>query len=49
MMFKVSVFTLYPDMFPGTLGAALAGKALADGRWSLEAHNIRDSATDKHR
>ncbi|MFK7791691.1 MAG: tRNA (guanosine(37)-N1)-methyltransferase TrmD [Devosiaceae bacterium] len=49
MMFKASVFTLYPDMFPGTLGAALAGKALAGGRWSLEAHNIRDSATDKHR
>lgn len=48
-MFKASVFTLYPDMFPGTLGAALAGKALAGGRWSLEAHNIRDSATDKHR
>ncbi len=48
-MFKASVLTLYPDMFPGTLGAALAGKALADQRWSLDAHNIRDSATDKHR
>jgi tRNA (guanine37-N1)-methyltransferase len=36
-------------MFPGTLGAALAGKALNDGLWSLEAHNIRDSADDKHR
>lgn len=49
MTFKADVFTLYPDMFPGTLGAALAGKALADGLWSLNAHNIRDSATDKHR
>ncbi len=49
MTFKADVFTLYPDMFPGTLGAALAGKALADGLWSLETHNIRDSATDKHR
>lgn len=49
MTFKADVFTLYPDMFPGTLGAALAGKALADGLWSLDAHNIRDSATDKHR
>lgn len=48
-MFKADVFTLYPDMFPGTLGAALAGKALADARWSLAAHNIRDSAGDKHR
>ncbi len=49
MTFKADVFTLYPDMFPGTLGAALAGKALADGLWSLDAYNIRDSATDKHR
>lgn len=48
-MFKASVFTLYPDMFPGTVGGALAGKALADGVWSLEAHNIRDAASDKHR
>ncbi|GAB5509987.1 MAG: tRNA (guanosine(37)-N1)-methyltransferase TrmD [Hyphomicrobiales bacterium] len=48
-MFKADVFTLYPDMFPGTLGAALAGKALNEGLWSLDAHNIRDSATDKHR
>ncbi len=48
-MFKASVFTLYPDMFPGTLGGALAGKALADGVWSLDAHNIRDAATDRHR
>jgi tRNA (guanine37-N1)-methyltransferase len=48
-MFKASVLTLYPDMFPGTLGSALAGKALADQRWSLDAPNIRDSATDKHR
>ena len=47
-MFSASVFTLYPDMFPGTLGAALAGKALADGLWSLAAHNIRDAATDRH-
>ncbi len=49
MTFNATVFTLYPDMFPGTLGAALAGKALADGVWSLETHNIRDAATDKHR
>lgn len=49
MTFHASVFTLYPDMFPGTLGAALAGKALADGVWSMDAHNIRDSASDKHR
>lgn len=48
-MFEADIFTLYPDMFPGTLGAALAGKALADAVWSLDVHNIRDAATDKHR
>jgi tRNA (guanine37-N1)-methyltransferase len=49
MPFRASVLTLYPDMFPGPLGASLAGRALADGVWSLEASNIRDFATDKHR
>ncbi|MEM6712372.1 MAG: tRNA (guanosine(37)-N1)-methyltransferase TrmD [Pseudomonadota bacterium] len=49
MSFQASVFTLYTDMFPGTLGSALAGKARSDGIWSLEMHNIRDAATDKHR
>jgi tRNA (guanine37-N1)-methyltransferase len=48
-MFEASVFTLYPDMFPGTLGGALAGRALADGVWALSTHNIRDSASDRHR
>jgi tRNA (guanine37-N1)-methyltransferase len=47
--FKASVLTLYPDMFPGTLGQALAGKALAQNIWSLETIQIRDFATDKHR
>lgn len=42
------VLTLFPDMFPGTLGQSLAGRALKDGLWSLAVHNIRDFATDKH-
>ena len=49
MPFRASVLTLYPDMFPGPLGASLAGRALEDGIWSVDATNIRDSATDKHR
>ena len=48
MTFAATVLTLYPDMFPGPLGASLAGRALAEGKWSLDAHNIRDFATDKH-
>ncbi len=48
-LFKATVLTLYPDMFPGPLGLALAGRALNAGLWSLSVHNIRDAATDKHR
>ena len=49
MSFSATILTLYPEMFPGTLGQALAGKALANDTWSLEAVQIRDFATDKHR
>jgi len=44
-----TVLTLYPDMFPGPLGASLAGRALGEAIWSLDAVQIRDFATDKHR
>ncbi|MEP7452560.1 tRNA (guanosine(37)-N1)-methyltransferase TrmD [Phyllobacterium sp. SB3] len=47
--FRATVLTLYPEMFPGPLGISLAGKALAEGAWSLETVQIRDFATDKHR
>ena len=47
--FRASVLTLYPEMFPGALGLSLAGRALEAGIWSLEAMQIRDFATDKHR
>jgi tRNA (guanine37-N1)-methyltransferase len=49
MTYRATVLTLFPEMFPGPLGASLAGKALADSIWSLEARDIRASATDKHR
>jgi tRNA (guanine37-N1)-methyltransferase len=48
-MWTVCVLTIFPEMFPGPLGASLAGQALADGRWRLDAMNIRDFAGDKHR
>jgi tRNA (guanine37-N1)-methyltransferase len=44
-----TVLTLFPEMFPGPLGISLAGKALATGLWALEARDIRDAATDRHR
>lgn len=48
MVFKASVLTLYPEMFPGSLGAALAGRALREDKWQLETVQIRDFAPDKH-
>ena len=49
MTFAAAILTLYPEMFPGPLGASLAGRALREGRWSCEAVQIRDFATDRHR
>jgi tRNA (guanine37-N1)-methyltransferase len=49
MSFKATVLTLFPEMFPGPLGVSLAGRALEQGIWSLEARDIRASATDRHR
>ena len=46
---RATVLTLFPEMFPGPLGVSLAGRALATGLWALEARDIRDSATDRHR
>src|SRR3981189_3443944 len=48
-IWRATVLTLFPEMFPGPLGVSLAGKALASRLWALEARDIRDSATDRHR
>jgi tRNA (guanine37-N1)-methyltransferase len=48
-IWRTTVLTLFPEMFPGPLGISLAGKALAAGLWALEARDIRASATDRHR
>ncbi len=47
--FSADVLTLYPDMFPGPLGASLAGRALTEGGWSLNTTQIRDFAEGRHR
>jgi tRNA (guanine37-N1)-methyltransferase len=49
MSFSATILTLFPDMFPGTLGHSLAGRALTEGKWSLNAADIRGFTTDKHR
>ncbi|HTG39534.1 tRNA (guanosine(37)-N1)-methyltransferase TrmD [Sphingomonas sp.] len=48
-MFAATVLTLYPEMFPGPLGASLAGRGLREERWSFETVQIRDFAADRHR
>jgi tRNA (guanine37-N1)-methyltransferase len=48
-MWRATVLTIFPEMFPGPLGMSLAGKALASGLWALDAVDIRANATDKHR
>ena len=49
MTFAATILTLYPEMFPGPLGVSLAGRAREEGKWSLEAVQIRDFAIGKHR
>jgi tRNA (guanine37-N1)-methyltransferase len=49
MPWRATVLTLFPEMFPGSLGLSLAGKALADSKWALDTIDIRNFATDKHR
>jgi tRNA (guanine37-N1)-methyltransferase len=48
-MWRASILTIFPEMFPGPLASSLAGKALNSGLWSLDTHDIRTQATDKHR
>src|ERR1700732_104122 len=49
IMWRASVLTIFPEMFPGPLGLSLAGKALVAGAWSLDVVDIRGFASDKHR
>jgi tRNA (guanine37-N1)-methyltransferase len=48
-MWRATVLTIFPDMFPGPLGLSLAGKALANAVWRLETIDIRSHANDRHR
>jgi tRNA (guanine37-N1)-methyltransferase len=48
-MWRATILTIFPEMFPGPLAASLAGKALAAGIWALEAIDIRTHASDRHR
>lgn len=49
MSFRASIITLFPDLFPGPLGASVIGRGMENGAWSLKTHFLRDYASDKHR
>ncbi len=49
MSIQFNILTLFPDMFPGSLGQSLSGKALERRDWSYEAINIRDFAQGVHK
>ena len=48
MSFSGAIITLFPDLFPGPLGASVLGRGMADGLWSLEATQLRSFASDRH-
>ncbi|PCI59379.1 MAG: tRNA (guanosine(37)-N1)-methyltransferase TrmD [Kordiimonadales bacterium] len=48
-LFTAQLLTIFPEMFPGTLGQSLAGKGLDAGIWALKTLDIRDFSSDKHR
>ena len=48
-IWRVDIITLFPDVFPGILGASLTGKALKDGKWQLHTHDLRSYGVGKHR
>ncbi len=48
-MWRATVLTLFPQMFPGPLGVSLSGDALSRGVWALDVHDIRDSGLGRHR
>jgi tRNA (guanine37-N1)-methyltransferase len=43
------VVTLFPELFPGPLGASLAGEALQQGLWALDTIALRDFGIGRHK
>jgi len=46
---RAAILTLFPELFPGPLGASLLGDALQSGLWSLEAMALRDFGSGRHK
>lgn len=43
------VVTLFPELFPGPLGASLTGRALSRGLWGLDTVDLRRFGLGRHR
>ncbi|KEJ90957.1 tRNA (guanosine(37)-N1)-methyltransferase TrmD [Sulfitobacter donghicola] len=48
-VWQAHIITLFPELFPGVLGASLTGRALKEGKWQLHAHDLRKHGLTKHR
>ena len=48
MSFAADIVALFPELFPGPLGASVIGRGLADGLWTLNTTQLRDFAIDRH-
>ena len=48
-VWRAEIATLFPELFPGVLGASLTGRALQEGTWQLRAHDLRSFGLTKHR
>ncbi len=46
---KFDIMTLFPEMVDGILSASILGRAVKNGCFTYECHNIRDYSEDKHR
>jgi tRNA (guanine37-N1)-methyltransferase len=49
LSFAADIITLFPELFPGPLGASVIGRGAGEGLWSLRLTQLRDFATDRHR
>ena len=48
-MFNVNILTAYPEMFPGSLGHSILGRALNEKKWSLNIINLHDFGFDERK
>src|SRR5690349_15631577 len=49
MALRIDVVTIFPELFPGPLGASIPGRALERGLAHLKAHDLREWGIGRHR